>query len=253
MYKNSPGGGPAANRKETAFPPGGAGGKRVEILDLWRSVCVWMMLLYHAAYDLTLFRVLPEAFVTHPAAKVYCYLGAGGFILLSGVCVRFSRDPIRRGVLVFCAGLGVTAVTTVAGYPVAFGVLSLLGCCMLLYGAARRWIEPRLGPVFAAVCLGLFALTWVLTAAIKVDIFFLHPLGMHGADFYSADYFPLFPWTFLFLTGTALGKALDARRGAPLLQRRFAPALTFCGRHSLFLYLVHQPVIYGIFWLIRGR
>lgn len=233
---------------------GGYAAGRIHILDLWRSICVWMMLVYHALYDLTLFGVLPGAVVTHPAARIYCYLGAGGFILLSGVCVRFSHDPLRRGFLVFCAGLAVTAATTLAGYPVAFGVLSLLGCCMILYGAAKRRIESRNSSLaFAAACLALFILTWILTAAARVDITFLYPLGLRTAEFSSADYFPLLPWTFLFLLGTWLGRRIDARRGAPLLRKRFPPALTFCGRHSLVIYLLHQPVIYGIFRLIWSK
>ena len=174
--------------------------------------------------------------------------------MLSGVCVRLSRDPVRRGFIVFCAGLAVTVVTTLAGYPVAFGILQLLGCCMLLYGAAKPRIERRNGSArFAAACMLLFTGTWALTAAIRVDITFLYPLGLRSAGFSSADYFPLLPWAFLFLSGTCLGKFLDARRDTPLLRRRYAPALTFCGRHSLAVYLLHQPVIYGVLFMIFSQ
>lgn len=215
---------------------------RLAGLDAWRGVCVWMMLLYHAVYDLTLFGAVPKAAVENPAARLYCLLGAGGFVLLSGVCVRLSKNPVRRGFLVFCAGAAVTAVTTLAGYPVAFGVLSLLGCCMMLCGALRRFFAPRIGPAFAAGCLALFALSWAVTAAIRVDITFLYPLGLRSAGFASADYFPLFPWAFLFFAGTGLSPLILRHAGSARCPR----ALIFCGRHSLVIYLLHQPLFYGI-------
>lgn len=229
---------------------GGPAAGRIHLLDLLRSVCVWMMLVYHTVYDLTLFGVLPGTVLAHLAARAYCYLGAGGFLLISGVCVRFSRDSVRRGFLVFCAGFAVTVATTLAGYPVRFGVLQLLGCCMVLYGLAKRRLEAWNGPIFVFVCLVLFFASWALTSAIRVDITFLYPLGLRAAGFSSADYFPLLPWAFLFLLGTAAGKYLDARRDAPPLRRRFPAVLTFCGRHSLMIYLLHQPLIYGFFRLI---
>lgn len=250
MFNIASAGGAGANRRKNAFPPGSSGGKRIEILDLWRSVCVWMMLVYHALYDLSLFGVLPGSLATHPLARVYCYLGAGGFVLLSGICVRFSRDPLRRGFFVFCCGILVTAATTLAGYPVTFGVLSLLGCAMLLYGAAKKRIEPLLGPAFAAVCLALFAGTWILTALVRVPFPYLYPLGFRTETFYSADYFPLLPWLFLFLLGCCLGKGLE---GVPLGNRRFPKALTLCGRHSLLIYLLHQPLFYGLCLLMAGQ
>ena len=227
--------------------------KRVQLLDLWRSLCVWMMLVYHAVYDLTLFGVLHGSVVSHPATRAYCYLGAGGFVLLSGVCARWSRDPVLRGFKVFCCGLIVSVATTAAGYPVAFGALHLLGCCMILYGLERRRIEAWNGRMLAAACLFLFFVSGALTASMRIDITFLYPLGLRTAGFYSADYFPLLPWVFLFLLGTAVGRRIDARRDAPALRRTYPAALAFCGRHSLAIYLLHQPILYGICWLIWGK
>ena len=81
--------------------------------------------------------------------------------------------------------------------------------------------------------------------------------GFPPDGFYSTDYFPLLPWFFLFLTGYFIFRAVS-----PLIRRKKeaggsspAPAAMkpFCwiGRHSLILYLLHQPVIYGVFQLIQ--
>lgn len=211
------------------------------------------MLLYHAAYDLMLFGVLPAAVETHPAAHVYTALCSGGFILLSGFCIRFSRNPLRRGTIVFLSGMLVSLVSTLAGLPIRFGVLHLLGVCMLLYALLRRWIA-RLPADWKLifVCLFLFAAAFALIPKLRVGTGWLFPLGLRRDDFYSADYYPLLPWAFLFLTGTLLSR-LDAPRDAPALRRNYPPALTFCGRHSLAIYLIHQPLLYGVCWLLFGR
>ena len=91
----------------------------------------------------------------------------------------------------------------------------------------------------------LFVGSWVLTARVRIEAGWLFPLGLRRADFFSADYWPLLPWAFLYLLGAALGGFLPetAKPHAHL------PALTFLGRHSLFIYLVHQPVLYGLCWV----
>lgn len=223
--------------------------QRVEILDLWRSLCVAVMLVYHLLYDLCLFGYLDaELMETWPMLTVR-FVFAGSFVLISGACVRFSRNPVRRGFVVFCAGALVTAVTLFASYPVAFGVLHLLGVCMVLYGLLRERIERYNGPAFAAACAALFAAASLLTAKVTVSVKFLFPFGLKYPGFFSADYFPLLPWAFLFLLGTSIGKFL-CTRNAPFPRRRYPPALTFPGRHSLLIYLLHQPVYWLLFTYI---
>lgn len=75
------------------------------------------------------------------------------------------------------------------------------------------------------------------------DMMFLFGIWMDW--FYSADYFGLLPWLFLFWAGYYLHKAVGHRRMEPL-RRSVCPALGWMGRHSLLLYLLHQPVIYGV-------
>lgn len=224
---------------------------RIEILDLWRSLCVAVMLVYHLLYDLCLFGRLDAGLMETWPMVIIRFVFAGSFILISGVCVRFSRNPVRRGFIVFCAGALVTAVSLFAGYPVLFGALHLLGVCMILYGLLRERLERYRGPAFAAVCAALFAGTALLTVKVTApaSVKFLFPFGLTYPGFFSADYFPLLPWAFLFLIGTSLGKFL-CTRDIPLPRKRYPAALTFPGRHSLLIYLLHQPVYWLIFTYI---
>lgn len=226
--------------------------QRIELLDLWRSLCLCAMIAFHLCYDLALSGVIPMTVMTSLPARLIAYDVGGCFIFISGICLRFSRDPVRRGFFVFCAGLLVSLVTMLMKMPVLFGILQCIGVCMMLCGMLRQRIEGRLGIVFALVCLGLFALTWWATSSIKVNITYLFPIGLRREGVYSADYYPIIPWLFLYLIGMVFGKKLDEHREYAVFQRKFPRWMTFPGRHSLLIYLLHQPILYGLMWLMFG-
>ena len=72
-------------------------------------------------------------------------------------------------------------------------------------------------------------------------------LGFPPADFSSTDYFSLLPWFFLFLTGYFVSRLWRERRRIPMGGTR-VPVLSALGRYSLPVYLLHQPVVYGLLW-----
>ena len=105
-----------------------------------------------------------------------------------------------------------TAATAAVGYPAAFGVLELLGVCQMVFGALRPRLERARLAYLAAVAAIAFALTAALTARVTVAWRWLYPLGLRYPGFYSSDYYPVFPWAFLFLLGFCLGRRMAARR-----------------------------------------
>lgn len=217
--------------------------QRYDWLDLWRSLAVLTMLVFHALWDMELFGAIPGGTMETPAADVIRYLGGGSFILISGMLVLRSEKSLRRGFMLFCLGLGLSIVTAMIGLPVRFGILQLLGICMMLCGALRERLQRITGLWLAGVSLLLFALSWLLTARVTVPWRFLYPLGLRAEGFFSADYWPLLPWGVLYLFGTQLGAAAlknEARRTRHPIPR----ALTFPGRRSLVIYLLHQPILY---------
>ncbi len=217
--------------------------QRYDWLDLWRSLAVLTMLIFHALWDLERFGALPPGCMETPLAEVVRYCGGGSFILISGMLVLRSRDPLRRGFFLFCIGLAAAVVTMLVGMAVRFGILQLLGICMMLCGALRGKLQRLQGLAFALLCLILFAGSWALTARTTVPLRFLYPLGLRAEGFFSADYWPLLPWGFLYLFGTQLGTLLLRDDRTP---RRYPAALTFLGRYSLIIYLAHQPILYGL-------
>ena len=174
----------------------------------------------------------------------------------------FRRMAALLLTVVLAASAAVTAVTALFSPEsrILFGVLTLIGSGMVLMTLLRKPLQrvpPSLG---AAASFLLFLLTrWVSTGAVTVlghrlatlpaalyanD--FTAWLGFPPPDFYSADYFPLLPWLFLFLTGSYLYRLRPERE--PLSLR--LPVVTALGRHSLVAYLLHQPVIYGLLCLL---
>jgi uncharacterized membrane protein len=129
--------------------------------------------------------------------------------------------------------------------PIRFGVLHLLGFCMIFYGLTRRvWdAVPRL---FAPVLYIALLVGTALATAIPTKLSWLWMLGWTAPDFYSADYFPIFPWLFVFLLGTWAGRYIAERRLPAWFYDTRVPVLPAVGKKALIIYILHQPVLYGL-------
>lgn len=220
---------------------------RYRLLDELRGLDLISMMLYHGMWDVVfLFGVTQKWYTGRPGfvwQQSICWV----FILLSGFCLPLGHHPFRRGAVVFGAGALVTAVTLLflPEDVVWFGVLTLLGSSMLLTAA----LDPLLRRVPPAAG-GRLALPQALYASYTTAY-----LGFMPKSFFSTDYFPLLPWLFLFWVGYFLHHLVGRERLAPL-RRSVCPPLGWMGRHSLVLYLLHQPVILGVltvaFRLVRA-
>ena len=232
--------------------------KRVWELDALRGLCIIGMIVIHFLYDLI--TLCGKAL---PLQDVYLLIRQYGhilFVLISGICATLtSRSTLKRGLVVFGCGLLVTYVTFFMEYVVAlpdfvnlriwFGILHMLGVCMMLYPVFRKlpfWALALFGAAFVA--LGF----WMETFTVSVD--YLFPIGLRSARFYvGSDYFALFPGFGWFLIGAAVGKTAYRKKETllPKVNEDFflLRALRFVGRHSLWFYLLHQPVLFLIVFL----
>ncbi|MFA5214238.1 MAG: heparan-alpha-glucosaminide N-acetyltransferase, partial [Methanoregula sp.] len=158
---------------------------------------------------------------------------------------------VLRGAKIICLGLLVTLVTWVylrEGF-VVFGILSIIGVSVLCSPLFFRF-----GKKNAIVGLACIAIGWYF-ATITGPVW-LVPFGIHPDTFWSVDYTPIFPWLGVVLIGIALGDILypGGRRSfsLPTLPTTAISPFTFLGRHSLVIYLVHQPVILAVLFLVTG-
>lgn len=230
---------------------------RIWELDALRGICILGMVMVHGLYDaVVLYRL-----VNWQIGPVFSFIMNWGgvlFLLLSGICATLSTRGSRRGWIVFCCGMLCTAVTGgmyllgLSGKEMIiwFGVLHCLGLCMLMWPLFRHcpvWLLLGLGLSFAMI--GQYFL-----AHVRLSHDFLAPLGLTSRFFSSGDYFPLLPNLGFFLLGSAAGKVFYKEKKSLLPHvRANRPVLVFlqlCGRMSLPIYLLHQPVLTLIFTVI---
>ena len=228
--------------------------QRIWELDVIRGICLLFMLYGHFYYDYTsLFALGPidDGGIFDWAVK---HIGPT-FIILSGICANLGKHHIKRGLTVLACGMVVSLVTVGMyhfgfagkGIIIYFGVLHCIGCCMLLWSVFRRlpwWVLLPVG--FAVVFMK------ELVYGVYSDTMLLLPLGIFPRYFASSDYFPLLPCLGYFLIGGGLSKWLYQNKKSLLPQPRVFPfnALGFLGRHSLLIYIVHQPVIAGCVFIL---
>lgn len=239
--------------------------KRYEYLDVLRGITLISMMIYHAIWDLVYIVGVKIDWYRSGGAYVWQQSICWTFILLSGFCWSFGKKKLKRGAIVFVGGLIITLVTCLImpNQRVVFGVLTLLGSCMLLMIPLEKIL--RGGPSVAGLVVSFvaFLLTKNLNrGALGIGSwrFFELPdgwydcgyvmtyLGFTDRNFYSTDYFSLFPWLFLFMTGYFLYR-VAVEKGwldLPVLTGIKSKPLAFIGRHSLLIYMLHQPVIYFV-------
>ncbi len=225
---------------------------RFHILDAWRSLAIVLMVVYHFLYDLALFGVITwEQMFCAPLNIMQKFICCS-FILLAGASARFSRSNLRHGIIVILAGIIVAIGGAVGGQTIRFGVLQLLGWSMVIYHFAGKILQKIPGTLLVLLSACAYGFTDWWTGTVIVESRWLYPFGLMYRGFSSADYFPLLPWTFLFLIGTVLGGWCLKHRENRILTAPLPAPLTFLGRHSLLIYMIHQPILFGLSFLLWG-
>lgn len=244
---------------------------RYQLLDTLRGLLVLNMAAYHALYDVVHILGYPLEWYTSTPGYVWQQSICWGFIFLSGFCFRLSRHPVRHGLIVLGAGVAVTAGTWLfmPSERILFGVLYLLGLSGLIQcGVWALWGRLGYRPFPAwlglALSLGAFILFrdvpkgWIGFEGLRLcplpealySVGGLAVLGFPGPGFWSSDYFPLVPWFFLYLGGYFLWRLIGPRSKVMARLKPGVGPLAFVGRHSLIIYLLHQPILMGIFLLV---
>lgn len=241
-------------------------GRRYALLDTIRGAAMGNMIAYHAVWDLVYLCGMDWAWYRGYGAYFWQQAICWTFLLLSGFCQQLGWHRIRRGLVISASGALVSAVTAIVVPEgrIIFGVLTLIGCCTLLAAALDRWLSRCRPGVGLTVCGVLFVVTkavphgflglldwqmWRLPDGWYANLATAF-LGFPPNDFYSADYFPLLPWVFLFFAGYFLFGLVEKHGWLDRLAGGNLPLFSWMGRHSLAVYLVHQPILYGLLtWL----
>ena len=225
---------------------------RLPMIDIIRGIALIGVVIFHLTFDLQYFGVLPFGTMAQLFWVVFARAVAGTFVFLAGVSLVLAHGsgirwgPFWRSTgVVILAAIGISAVTFFAipfGY-IFFGILHIIAVSRILGLAFLR------APVWVIVALALAI--WIAPYLVQSPAFdsrWLAWIGFSQTVPLSMDLEPVFPWFGPFLLGMALARLGWLPTWSP--PGAVARGLAWIGRHTLILYLIHQPILLTTLWFI---
>src|SRR5215216_2360592 len=223
-------------------------------VDAARGVAIAMMVVYHLVYDLDNF----GGYGIESTSGFWAYFAdatASAFLVLVGIslAISYSRGGslfgkyLRRGLRIFAYGMALTVVFFVLEMGiVAFGILHLIGVSIILAYPLLRYRLPNLFLGILVFAVGAY----MMAQDVSSESPWLLPFGVVPENLFMPDYRPLLPWFGVVLLGLFAGNVLygDGKRPAVVAKRApvVARPLLPLGRNSLFIYLIHQPILIAL-------
>lgn len=220
--------------------------KRIWEIDLTRGLAIILMIAFHIVVDLKDFYSVEVDYLSgfwYYEGKLAAIL----FILTAGISSTFSRNNLKRGLIIFGWGMVLTLATYVykPEFYIVFGILHFLGLSMLLYYFIRM-LESKYIFIFGTVVTILGS----IFLKVNVEESYLFPIGLTNEAFGSMDYYPLFPWLGIFMFGVLIGRALYSGKKSLFPLAPKPGLINYMGRYSLLIYLIHQPLLLGLMYLV---
>lgn len=234
--------------------------ERYYLIDIIRGIAILNMVLYHAMWDLVNIFYIEIPFFESSFSFYWQQLICTSFIFIAGLSYQFSKDNLKRICQNILFGFLITVVTVffVKDSAIYFGILTLIGSCGLFVYILKNKLLKINGYVGFFVSILMFFMTkninkgyigvfeWQL---IEIpEIFYQNILtayfGFPSKNFVSADYFPLMPWIFIFLSGFYFYNILNKKNELIIFTQHRQKFFEMIGRNSLKIYLLHQVIIY---------
>ncbi|MDD4168895.1 MAG: heparan-alpha-glucosaminide N-acetyltransferase [Desulfotomaculaceae bacterium] len=221
--------------------------KRIWEIDLLRTMAIIFMVAFHIVVDLNRFVGIDIDYLS----GFWYWEGKASaltFIFLAGISSGFSKNNFIRGIKVLAYGMTITLVTYIffREQYIRFGILHLLGTSMILFPLFKR-INNLLLLISAVV----IALTAIPLNNVFAHTSLLLPLGVMYKGFATLDYYPLSPYFAMFILGILAHKLYYYKRQSLYPFSYENKYISTISKHSLAIYLVHQPVIIGVISLLK--
>lgn len=227
-------------------------------IDAFKGASIIGMAVYHFLYDLHYFFGISQPFFSLPN-QTGRVIGSC-FLLMTGMCFSISvsrssqegrfKKAVKRFLMLSGYAMCISIVTRIfiGDAYVRFGMLHLLAVSSLLHPLFAHQTKASL--ITASLVFFLAAYPLGIDGG-GANLFFL---GIAPPAFDSVDHYPIIPWFGMTLVGISLGNAMYGSRSSQLQMRlsklRYPQWLLWFGKHSLPVYLVHQPVLLAVLYAI---
>ena len=232
--------------------------RRVRVYDVIRGLCVVSMIDFHYCYDLVDLAGIELSWFKPPFEDVWRASISWTFLFLAGIMCSYSHNNTKRAVKYGLVAFLIWSVTYLVAVdiPISFGIIFCMSASTMLYAILRKFgVEPKgLVSLMAFICLFLLLLKlpngYLQLGRLRVSLpsclystEWISWLGFPEPTFSSGDYYPLLPYSLMFLAGSAAGQ-LIRNVGIPIpIEKISCPPLEFIGRHALAVYVAHQPLL----------
>lgn len=240
--------------------------KRVHLIDELRGILIIYVVLYHLTYDLSEIFLMDFDWMYSSWMNTIRNTMTGCLIVIAGISCTFSSSNMKRGLKILGIGFSFTVFTYLfmPDQLILFGILHFFGVSILIYAFLERLLSKI--PIFVGMIgsfylyffsfhlyegyIGLFTRIAIKLPDELKNYGFFYPLGFPVEGMSSADYYPIIPWIFLLIAGSFIGRYLKKENLPKFLYKTHSKKLSFLGRHTLVIYLIHQPIIYGVLYIL---
>jgi uncharacterized membrane protein len=230
--------------------------RRWRALDAARGLAVVAMVAFHLIWDLAHFGYIPHAVPWSAPVKAFGHSIAFAFLFIAGVSLVLAhKDRVdwrafwrRFGIVAGAAAL--VSLGTWLVFPAAFVFFGILHCIAAASLLSLLFLRAPWPATLAAGML-CFAAPFVI-ASPAFNAPWLQWLGLGTTEPFTQDWRPIFPWAGAMILGVGVARfstrrTADAGEDAPRIHAPGEKKLAFLGRHSLLIYLIHQPLLFGLF------
>ncbi|MCM1150043.1 MAG: DUF1624 domain-containing protein [Butyricicoccus sp.] len=240
---------------------------RYRFVDGIRGAAIINMVIFHFLYDVFIVYGKSPAWYGLPAIHTWQQMICWTFIFVSGFVWTWAKEKnFRRGVMFNLFGFLISFITLLftPSQRILFGILNFMGCAILLILPLEKQLRKIPAALGMAICFSLFllckqiqfgriglpGLPQIHVPGLFYSIKILTPFGFPYEGFYSSDYFPIFPWIFLYLCGFYFNRIFVKHIPWQKCAQRKLPCLSVLGSKTIWIYLLHQPLCMLICLLI---